>query len=95
MGTVRIEEALINDIKEYNTISSEIRQHEKFNNLMTLSAPTIADSLYKQLGRNTRWFWEVSKVYDDVNVLIHLCVTVTLCRMNSIVLFRIRKKTPS
>lgn len=38
-----------------------------------MGAPTFADYIYKQLGRNSRWFWEVSKVYDDINVLIHLC----------------------
>ena len=85
----------MNDINEWNHVSADIRQHEKFINLISLSAPSMSDSLYKQLGRNTRWFWEISKVYEDTNVLIHICVNYVISRLKSIILFKKKKKKVS
>jgi hypothetical protein len=72
LGTVKTEDALSNDIKEWFSLSQELKSDEKFENLIRLSAPSLSESLYRMLSRNSRWFWEISKSYDDYNVMIHL-----------------------
>lgn len=44
------------------------------------------------VGRNSRWFWEISKSYEDINVMIHLAVAVNLIRTKSITNTTIRGK---
>lgn len=51
---------------------------------MNASVPVISEVMFRYLGRNSRSFWEVSKVYEDLNILIHLSNEFdgTLCAPN-------------
>ena len=32
----------------------------------------IVDSIYKLLGNSMRWQWEISKIYEDFNILVYM-----------------------
>ena len=72
LGSHSNEEVLRNDIKEWAKLSQEVLTDDKFEHLLGLSSPAIAETLYRMSGRNSRWFWESSKGYEDMNVMIHL-----------------------
>ena len=63
---------IYNDINDFVQIKDSWKNDEKFLNLIKLSGPVVSEVLFRYLGRNTRSFWEVSKIYEDFNILIHL-----------------------
>jgi hypothetical protein len=80
MRTVQTEEALLADIRDWLPPREEVRNDPKFESLIALSYGSVGETLYRMIGRNSRWFWESSKCYDDFNVIIHMGVTVMRCR---------------
>lgn len=40
--------------------------------LLKPTGPVVSEVLFRYVGRNSRAFWEASKIYEDYNILIHL-----------------------